>query len=317
MKKYYNELLAFLRSYFGFTNREAKGYLVLMIFLFVLMIIPSLYDVPTTYNDEQRKKDQAMLDSLVIAYEKMQKDKKYEISEKSFNQKEYQKKEHNIEYQYFNPNNADSLTFLKIGVPFWLTSRIIKFRNKGGRFKEKTDLQKIYGFPTDLYAKLEPYIILDSQQTKQDIGEKILSEKPIKKQNELPKFDLNTATTTDLEKIRGIGSATAQKIINFREKLGGFATWEIVQMTYGIKPEQIDSLKKYAYLDINSVKKIPLNTISADSLAKFPLISKRQAQAIVNYRSQHGNYQKPEDLLKTKVLPDSLVNFLAPYWLLE
>ncbi|MCS7005114.1 MAG: helix-hairpin-helix domain-containing protein [Cytophagales bacterium] len=297
-RKHYYQLLAFLRAYFGYTDREAKGYLMLILLLFGLMVVPSFIRVPDNYSEEQFQKDQKTLDSLLILY---QSNSNAKATTKDSSFLPYS----DVSLSPFNPNRIDSIGWIKLGVPSWIVSRIIKYKSKGGYFKRKEDLQKIYGFPLQLYRKLEPYLVFDTLNTKIPAKEKtILS---------LPKPDLNKASETDIEKIRGIGKTTAQRIIKFREKMGGFASWEIVKKTYGLKLEQFESLQKYFTLSPLSFKKIPINSISTEDLAQFPLISKKQAQVITYYRQQRGKFIDFEDFVKTCEIPDSLANLLKPY----
>lgn len=58
----------------------------------------------------------------------------------------------------FNPNTADSITFRKLGLNAWTTSNIIKYRNKGGKFRKPDDFKKIYGLSEEKFKELRPYI---------------------------------------------------------------------------------------------------------------------------------------------------------------
>lgn len=58
----------------------------------------------------------------------------------------------------FDPNRADSLTFRRLGLPGWMAHNILKYREKGGRFRQKEEFRKIYGLTDEQFATLSPYI---------------------------------------------------------------------------------------------------------------------------------------------------------------
>jgi len=47
-------------------------------------------------------------------------------------------------------------------------------------------------------------------------------------------------------------------------------------------------------------KKININTATASELQKLPRIGAKVAQRIVDFRTEHGNFKKIEDIMKVK-----------------
>jgi len=64
---------------------------------------------------------------------------------------------------YFDPNTADSITFCRIGIAPWLVRNILRYRAKGGIFRQPKDFQKIYGLSEEQYITLLPYIHISSE----------------------------------------------------------------------------------------------------------------------------------------------------------
>ena len=79
------------------------------------------------------------------------------------------------------------------------------------------------------------------------------------------------------------------------------------------KPEVVKELFKYATLSNPAVHKININQADLESLKKHPYIRYQQANVIINYRMQHGKFQKPEDLLKIKILSQDWLDKIQPY----
>jgi len=57
------------------------------------------------------------------------------------------------------------------------------------------------------------------------------------------KINLNTAGVSELDALPGIGPAYAQRIIDYRESNGGFASIEDVQNVKGIGPKTFEKMK--------------------------------------------------------------------------
>lgn len=127
------------------------------------------------------------------------------------------------------------------------------------------------------------------------------------------KIDINTADTTEWQKLRGIGSSRARSIVKFREALGGFSSIEQVAETRGL--EEVFATIKNNLINPNTdhIKKINLSMATKEELQKHPYIDGKTADIIVKYRKQHGKYSSATDLQKTGVIDDNLLRKLQPY----
>lgn len=59
------------------------------------------------------------------------------------------------------------------------------------------------------------------------------------------RININTATKTDLEAIRGIGPRTAEKIVEYRQEHGRFKRVEDIMKVNGIKEKGLEKIKIY------------------------------------------------------------------------
>jgi len=218
---------------------------------------------------------------------------------------------------YFDPNTASAEQFQELGMPKFIAERIVKYRSKGGQFRQKEDLQKIYGLQPALYERLEPYIsiaVIQPTTTRlPTIDNSPAPPRPtIMPAPRIVAFDINTADTTQLIRLKGIGSKLATRIIKFRDILGGFNSEAQFSEVFGLDSLALIELNRYAQIR-TPAKKISINTASPEELDRHPYLSRRQAEIIVRYREQHGAYSSVQDLLKIKILDEKLVNKLAPY----
>ena len=111
----------------------------------------------------------------------------------------------------------------------------------------------------------------------------------------------------------GIGSKLAQRIITFRDRLGGFYSIEQIKETYGLPDSTFQKIKPKLLLGNPAVKKININTASLDEMKTHPYLRYVLANAIVQYRTQHGNFSTVGDIKKIMAITDDIFNKVSPY----
>lgn len=242
----------------------------------------------------------------------------------------------------FSPNLASIEDLTKLGIPIKVAQRIVNYRSKGGVFRKKEDLQKIYDFPADLFAKLEPYIVLEtnSNPSAQQVQNQALAQNQASASypnqnytipNELPgaysntpsytnysskknfsgSIDINQSNAEQWQQLPGIGAGYANKIVNFREKLGGFYSVEQIKETYGLPDSTFQKIK--VHLRASSIlRTININSVTQDELSKHPYCKTNHARLIINYRDTHGKFTNFESLKKVYGIQDILPK-LQPY----
>lgn len=117
--------------------------------------------------------------------------------------------------------------------------------------------------------------------------------------------DLNTADTTLLKRLPGIGSSFAKRIVEYREKLGGYC--ETVQLleVYRMDTARYNEIKDYVKIGSLFVpNKLKINSDSFKILLKHPYLEYDDVKKIVNYREQKGMIASWEQL--TKVVGDAI-----------
>ena len=298
----------FFNSLFGVSSKEIKGLSLLILALILFLLLPRVINHFRTSDNSYLAVDAHILDSLVAVLEDDQSIKSvFEDSLSTFE---------------FNPNNASIDDFLLLGFSEKISNRIINYRNKGGVFRVKTDLLKIYGIDSGLVNKLEPSINLPTTvankssqrlvQVKEELEEKQL---PIKnKPKELPDFDINLADTSMLQTIRGVGSILSRRIVEFRDNLGGLVDVNQLYEVYNLDSMVVYNLIDKSYIE-GSFKPRPLliNNNTESELAAHPYIAWRQARLIIAYRNQHGDFNSSEDLLKVYSVDEDFIEKIDPY----
>lgn len=126
-------------------------------------------------------------------------------------------------------------------------------------------------------------------------------------------IDINIADTSDFKSLKGIGSYYAKKIINFREKLGGFYKIDQLKEVYGIDPDIIDNNIERLSIGVSSVVKLNINKLSDKELKKHPYISWQVANSIYFYRLNHGDYKTVEEITKSDVVTPEIYEKVKHY----
>lgn len=198
----------------------------------------------------------------------------------------------------FNPNIGDSLSLLQYGFSPFAVSNIIKYRLKGGEFKDCDDLLKIYGVDKEVYNKSKSFCKCDN---------------PKKREIKLAiRIEINKADTSELMKIRGIGQVLSKRIIKYRDRLDGFYDINQLQEVYGIEQEVFQTFKKQLYIN-SKVRKMNLNSITYNDLIKHFYFDKHITNAIVNYVKQHGPLNSVEEIKKIKIIDEEIYSKIENY----
>lgn len=125
--------------------------------------------------------------------------------------------------------------------------------------------------------------------------------------------ELNEADTTVLKKIPGIGSGFANRIVKYRNLLGGFYAVSQLGEVYGIDADKYEALAPWCQVDASRINKLRVNVLPADSLRRHPYISYPQAKAIYRLRMQKKGLTGWENLLLLNEFTEHDAARLRPY----
>lgn len=235
----------------------------------------------------------------------------------------------------FDPNTADSTTLKRLGLSSWQIKSILHYRAKGGVFSRPSDFARVYGMTKRQYEALASFIrIADEYRPASDFygnepyyqnrrkaelnGQKGNSagSQTAEKVYNIPhklkageKVNVNSADTTELMMIPGIGSYYAKSVIRYRDRLGGFVSTQQLQEIEDF-PE---SALAYISIDEQHVNKLDLNHLTLNELKRHPYLNFYQAKAICDYRRMHGPLKSLEQLRSLKDFPSDEIERLKPY----
>ncbi len=221
-------------------------------------------------------------------------------------------KKKDIKLFSFDPNMIDSSGLTKLGFRDYVIKNMLNYRRAGGRFKQKSDLKKVYGMTDNFYVKLEKHIqISEATSSPKKEKQKNNNNLPSKKIEE--KIDINTCSFAQLMRLDSIETKIAGRILKYRDKLGGFHSIKQLEEVYEMPLNDLEKWVPRLTISPVELPKVSINFASVDELAKLPYLSPKQAKTLKNYINQHGAIINKTDLEPIKILDDALIAKLDPY----
>ncbi len=316
----------FVRDYFTFTRKERSGILVLLAIIALLWLLPEFFGSSnkelTPREIQEFKAEVAKLNQVRTnddtSYRRgyrHKRDETFRYSENSY-------KNSKAELFEFDPNTLSASGWQRLGVREKTILTIQNYLAKGGHFYQPEDISKIYGLQKKEYERMLPYVKIQPDnlrvRTKPGYADSSskLPERPMvnKFSSSHSMVDINSADSALLIMLPGIGSKLAARIISFRDKLGGFHDAVQVAETYGL-PDSVFQKIRFRLIIMPDFIPATLNINGADVklLQAHPYISFAVANAIVQYRSQHGLFTSINELEKIALITPELLNRIKPY----
>lgn len=299
--------MKWLKNYFTFSNSDRNAVIILSVILFLLITGTKIIDHFGANEQFKINKTEIQAVQLSGNQKNVLPSNQKHYSDKPYNQTEVISgndisNENETSLHTFNPNVFNENDWTQFGASTKLISTIQNYLTKGGYFKNADDLKKIYGLSDLLFIQVKPYLLFDTISNN--------SNKPILAYE---KLDLNVADSAALDNLKGVGNYTASKIIRYRNLLGGYYSVDQLKEIRGIKPEYLEPVLNQVIVLSPVFTFIEINNVDAKTLSIHPYVSTNEANAIVAYRKQHGNFKTADDLKSIELLSDSLINKLTPY----
>ena len=314
----------FSDDYLAFSRRDRVGILTLLVIILAVLVLPALVTPGAS-------KSPVAADTTWMASVSRIQENATESQPVAYNSPSYNNNSSHYQFDRsvnsypsgtkgelfpFDPNTLSPAGWKKLGLRDKTIGTIQNYLAKGGHFYKPEDLSRVYGLFKDEYDRLAPYIRIENtervftQQSKETFTPRPKTERYVA-------IDINTADTSAYIALPGIGSKLAARIVNFRDKLGGFHSISQVAETFGLPDSTFQKVKQYLRLDNPQVKKINVNTATIDELKAHPYIRYSLANPIIAYRKEHGAFAKLEDLKKVMAVTEEVYGKIVPYLIVE
>lgn len=308
--------------FFHFTRKERNGIVVLLCIVAALLCLPFLYSTFLKKADQKKENFQDEMALLQKLAPKTNSEKSFSFYNRDSNNTSYYHSKRNrneetvAEYFYFDPNTLHENGWKKLGVRDKTIGTIKNFISKGGRFRLPEDIRKIWGISKYQADRLIPYVAIKERETIAGKDFRKYENKPFSKKS-TASIDANNADSNTYQSLPGIGAGYARRIVKFRDKLGGFYSVNQVAETFGLPDSTFQKIKGHLQISEEGIKKININLADLEQLKEHPYIRYKLANAIVQYRSQHGNFLSVEDIKKIMLVTDEVYLKLYVYLTVE
>lgn len=307
-------------AYLSFTRKERVAIISVIIIMMTYSCMPFIMAVfikPEPVDHTVFEKEMAQLKTKEQDSSVRSTSRNYpnETQYYQFPEKNYYGRAPKGELFYFDPNTISVEEWKRLGVREKTAHTIQNYISKGGHFYKPEDISKIWGLHEDEVTRLLPYVrIAGKPATPNGKYENRSKEKTYQKPAyTISPCDVNYSDTAAFIALPGIGSKLAARIVAFREKLGGFYKIEQLAETYGLPDSTFQKIKSRLVIGSSNVKKLNINTATVDELKAHPYLRYNIANAIVQYRMQHGNFASVSDIKKIMMITNDVYEKAAPY----
>ncbi len=322
-------MLKKIRTYFGFTRKEQRGLIVLLVLIILvwsLRMAMSFYDFSNA-----RKMDFAKLEEAKIwqkNYEQLVKEDSLRTQKEKAEylaMKEKKAERAKPLLFAFDPNTAGATDWQKLGLSKKQAAVLIKYIDKGGRFYKAEDLKKVFVISDEFYGRIKDSVRIDltlfAQKTDNKADNKVDSSLLAKK-NPAKKFlsfydtlnvELNSADSAQLCLLPGIGPWYAHRIMKYRKRLGGFYQEDQLLEVYGMDTVRLNRFRPYFHIDTTFIRKIDPNEVDFKELLRHPYMEYYIVKAIFQYKNEHGAFQSVAEMKDVRLIYDGLYEKMRVY----
>ncbi len=279
-----DKLYQIIKKALKISHNESKGFFSLLIVCVIALTLLYFPRMVILQNSTIDPSDIRRLDSLVVILEN----------------RDMSNMNHAL--FLFDPNSISLDSLLLLGFPKKVAKTLNNYRSKGGRFYIKKDVKKIYGVSDHLmddiydFIKLPDSVVLD------------------RKNNTKVKFDLNTANIEQFKNVNMIGDVLGNRIIKYRDILGGFIHKDQLEEVYGLSGNALRNLKSISFIAGEfKPRLIKINRDSVETIRNHPYISDLLSEDILRFRKINSTIESDKVLANFKSVDKSKFEKLILY----
>ncbi len=292
------------KELFTFTQQERRGIATFLVLAFTIVLVGKFWPVkPAEEEIEDLSKYYFPEDSIV------EKDEHYEEDIPFGQERNVQKRIH--QKFVFDPNKISYDSLLLLGFSKFGAKSLTNFVAKGGKIKDAAKFKTIFGIDSNLVNELLPMISYPVPKVFETA--KIEKEKIQYPEQIQSIVELNSADSLTLEAMKGVGPYMVKRILQYRNRLGGFLYKDQISELNIIADSLYQPVSQYFTVDPSLIQKIKLNTADYKTFTKHPYFSAETTNAILKYRKQHGPFSNIQHISRIRSLKEEVGKKILPY----
>jgi competence protein ComEA len=276
-----------------FSSKEKRAALLFLVVLMGLVIVPSLIsrftpNITVSYSVEEDSIRQE-IERKYNTYEQRREATKRPKWESFSREKRTEKKVDTP----FNPDTVSASGWVELGLSPRQAEVLLAYKDRIGGFNDISQLYKAYVLDSNRVNQWKPFLVFEKKKVK--------------------RIELNSASLEELITLKGIGQGYAKRIVNYRDKLGGFHQVDQIKEIYNFPIDLANAIESQLRVDTLLIHKIRINFVSVEELAKHPYFDYKTARTLLNYRQEHGAFTSMLDILKCKAVEAETSKKWLPY----
>ncbi len=280
---------------FYVSKRSRQGVYVLICIGLFIVFVPRLYELvspsPKIFIEAKE------IDQLKTAYRK----NVFKGSSNYAKRHKYRSPPH-----AFDPNVYSLKDWMYLGLSEKQAAVVIRFTARG--IQSDDELSKIFVIPKALFEQIK-----DSTFYVNAIREPVKDKSTSSKKSLSILVEVNGATQEQLETIPGVGTFYAKNIIRYRDRLGGFIRKEQLLEVWKMDESKYSEIIDFISIDLNGLRKINLNTVTAEELKAHPYLNWNTANSILKIRTRKGGFKSVEEIKESILVNEEVFIKLKPY----
>ena len=222
-----------------------------------------------------------------------------EFEVKPFEQRqERELRDTTIRYEKFRLDTVSVAYLQTIGFSHRRATAFLRYRDMRGGLRNIEEVRECYVIPAAECDTLARYLIFPEPKVADSVSRKI---------------ELNTADSAALRSIYGIGEKSVVEIMEYRQKLGGFARVEQLAEVKSVTESNFEKILQQIYCDSCNISKIDINFAGPKELERHPYVSARTLRRIIKQRQLKGGWSRIEEMTEQNILSEEEAKRLAPY----
>lgn len=205
-----------------------------------------------------------------------------------------------LELRSFSLDTVTTEYLRGVGFSYREAELILRYRDMIGGYRCYEEFEECYGVDSIMAERLRAYVIFPDNVA------------PRPEAVTYP-IELNSADSTTLRKVVGIGEKSVMPILRYRELLGGYYSPTQISELEVVTTENFRKILPQIWCDSAKIKKININFASPNELMTHPYLSSRMLKRLIKQRELKGGWSTIEEMIEDKIFTEDEAARIAPY----